>query len=93
MYASRYHEAVGEYTQLLADYERLLGPRHHWTLSVRGELGEAYLEVGRVAEGIELMEAAAAGLAAFVGPDYPDLTPDLTRLREAIDGARGQQAG
>jgi hypothetical protein len=42
--------------------------------------------VGRVAEGTELMEAAAAGLAAVVGPDFPE----VTRLREAIDEARAQ---
>lgn len=83
--AGRYHEAVSQYTQLLADYERVLGPRDSLTLSVRGALSEAYLEVGRIAEGTELMEAAAAGLAA-ISPD----SPEITRLREAIDWARGQ---
>ena len=82
MNAGKYHEAVSQYTQLLADYERVIGPRDNLTLlRVRGQLGEAYLEVGRTAEGIELMEAAAAGLAAIFGPDLPE----VTRLREAIE--------
>jgi tetratricopeptide (TPR) repeat protein len=91
MNAGRYHEAVGEYTQLLADYERVRGPMHNLTLplSVRGELGQACLGAGRIAEGIALMEAAAAELAAMAGPDFPE----VTGLREAIDEARGQQAG
>jgi hypothetical protein len=63
-----------------------MGPRHQLTLHARGQLGEAYLEVGRVAEGTELMEAAAAGLEATAGPDYPE----AARLRAAIDEARGQ---
>ncbi|HEX6526566.1 MAG TPA: hypothetical protein VF070_42100 [Streptosporangiaceae bacterium] len=62
----------------------VMGPRDSLTLSVRGQLGEAYLQVGRTAEGTELMEAAAAGLAAVAGPGFPE----VTRLREAIDEAR-----
>jgi hypothetical protein len=81
MNAGKYHEAVSQYTRLLADYERVIGPRDSLTLSVRGELGEAYLEVGRIAEGTELMEAAAAGLAAILGPGFPE----VTRLREVIE--------
>jgi len=81
MNAGRYDEAVSQYTQLLADYERVTGPRDNTTLHVRGHLGEAYLEVGRIAEGTELMESAAAGLAAILGPDFPE----VTRLREAIE--------
>jgi tetratricopeptide (TPR) repeat protein len=89
MNAGRYDAAVMEFTQLLADYERVGRPwQHNLTLSVRGELGEALLEVGRVAEGIELMEAAAAGLAAL----WPG-NLEVARLREAIDEARGQEAG
>ncbi len=71
---------------LLADYERVVGSRDTAALlCVRGELGEAYLEVGRTAEGIELMKASAAGLAAILGPDLPE----VTRLREAIEYADG----
>jgi hypothetical protein len=81
MNAGQYHEAVSQYTQLLADYERVIGPRDSLTLRVRSELGEACLEVGRVAEGTELLEAAAAGLAPILGPD----SPELTRLREVIE--------
>jgi hypothetical protein len=65
MNAGKYHDAVSQYTQLLADYERVVGPRNEATQRVRGELGEARLEVGLVAEGTELVEAAAAGLAPF----------------------------
>jgi hypothetical protein len=87
--AGRHLEAVREYTQLLADCERILGPAATLTAYVRGHLGEAYLEVGRVAEGIELMLAAAAGLVAIFGPDFSE----AVRLREAVDEARGQEAG
>jgi tetratricopeptide (TPR) repeat protein len=85
MYAGRYHEAISEYTQLLADCERLIGPRHNLTLFVRGNLGKAYLEVGQIAEGTELMEAAAGG-RGFMRPGFLE----IPRLREAVDEARGQ---
>jgi hypothetical protein len=84
MNAGRYPEAVSQYTQLLADYGRAVGPRDSLTLSVRGALGEAYLEVGRIAEGTELMEAAADGLAAIFGPG----SAEVTRFRESIDEGR-----
>jgi hypothetical protein len=85
MYAGRHHEAISEYTQLLADCERLIGPRHNLTLFVRGNLGKAYLEVGQIAEGTELMEAAAGG-RGFMRPGFLE----IPRLREAVDEARGQ---
>ena len=85
MYAGRYHEAISEYTQLLADCERVIGPRHNLTLFVRGNLGKAYLEVGQIAEGTELMEAAAGG-RGFMRPSFLE----IPRLREAVDKAGGQ---
>jgi len=85
MNAGRYHEAVSEYTRLLPDYERVMGPRHPLTQSVRGGLGQAYLEVGQIAEGNELMEAAAVGLG-FITPTTLETTP----IREVIDEAGGQ---
>jgi hypothetical protein len=72
--AGRCHEAVSEFTRLLADYERVMGPGHILTLSVRGYLGKALLEVGRVAEGTELMKAATAE-PAFIRPGIQEITP------------------
>jgi tetratricopeptide (TPR) repeat protein len=87
--AGRHHEAVREYTELLADHERVLGRAHSLTLSVRGNLGEACLGAGREAEGLELIESAADGLAALLGPDYWE----VVRFRERIAEARGQVPG
>lgn len=89
LHAKRYPEAVREYTELLADYERALGPEHNQTLLARASLGAACTEVGRVAEGIQLMEAAIPGLAALFGPD----DPAVAGYRDVIADARAQAAG
>jgi hypothetical protein len=52
---------------------------------VRGSLGKAYLEIGQVAEGTELMEAASFAVG-FIIPATQEITP----IREVIDEARGQ---
>jgi tetratricopeptide (TPR) repeat protein len=75
--------------QAVAEYERMLGTESPLSLMARATLGGAYVESGRVGEGIWQIEDAIARLTAVCGSD----DPDVARLQENLDAARGQARG
>ncbi len=83
---------IGE--RLVADQERILGPDHPDTLTVRNNLANAYQDAGRTDEAITLHEQDLAARERVLGPDHPDTLAsrdnlalayrDAGRLDEAI---------
>ena len=55
----------------LARTERMLGPGHPDTLTVRAELAQACLEAGQLTDAIPHFERTLAGREWVFGPDHP----------------------
>lgn len=56
---------------LVADCERLLGDTHPKTLAARNNLASAYVEAGRLAEAIPLLERTLTGCEKILGDTHP----------------------
>jgi tetratricopeptide (TPR) repeat protein len=65
-------QAVELGESLVADCERVLGADHVDTLAARGNLANAYLDAGRVAEVVPILEGTLADFERLLGPDHPD---------------------
>lgn len=70
--AGLYSSAVAYWDGLAASSERLLGPKHPDTLSVRGNLAVAYGETGHLNESITLLEAVVANRERLHDSDGSD---------------------
>jgi non-specific serine/threonine protein kinase/serine/threonine-protein kinase len=70
--AGRFRSAIPHFEHVRTHIDRLgLRPDHPYQLSLMGELGNAYRNVGRVEEGIRLLRAATEGLAKLYGQTDP----------------------
>ena len=65
-------DSIELYEQVLAERERVLGPDHPDTLTIRNNLAGAYKSAGRLAEAVELFERVLADRVRVLGPDHPD---------------------
>ena len=73
-----------EYGELLAaDCERLLGETHPMTLASRNNLATAYLEAGRLAEAIPLLERTVTDHETALGDTHPDTLMSRNNLASA----------
>jgi tetratricopeptide (TPR) repeat protein len=81
-------EAIPLYERTLADYERILGAAHPFTLTCQNNLGMAYQAAGRTAEAISLFERTAADCGRLLGTEHP-ATDAVRRNLAALTGQRG----
>ena len=65
-------DSIELYEQVLAERERVLGPDHPDTLTIRNNLAGAYKSAGRLAEAVELFERVLADRVRVLGSDHPD---------------------
>jgi tetratricopeptide (TPR) repeat protein len=76
--------------QTLAASERILGPDHPSTLSVRANLASAYQEIGRREEAVALLEQTLAASERILGPDHPStrtVRANLGYIRNRPEGS------
>jgi DNA-binding SARP family transcriptional activator len=66
-----HEDAVALLEQTLASSERILGPDHPSSLSVRANLAGVYQELGRHQEAVALLEQTLASSERILGPDHP----------------------
>ena len=78
----RFGEAIELYEQVLAEYERVLGPDHPDTLNARDNLAGAYDSVGRFAEAIDAWEKLLPDCQRVLGLEHP-LTKRVEKNLEA----------
>ncbi|MCP9945099.1 tetratricopeptide repeat protein [Streptomyces somaliensis] len=72
------------YHQAVADYERVYGPDHSETITVRSNLGYAHQLAGDIDAATALFERVLADRERLYGPDHP-----LTELaRQLLDRTR-----
>ena len=76
-------DSIELYEQVLAERERVLGPDHPDTLTIRNNLAGAYYSVGRFGEAIELYEQVLADRVRVLGPDHPDTLTTRNNLAGA----------
>ncbi|HEX2810430.1 MAG TPA: tetratricopeptide repeat-containing protein, partial [Kineosporiaceae bacterium] len=89
--AGRTAEAIALEERVLADRERLLGPEHPDTLTVRANLASSYSSAGRTAEAIALQEQALAEAERLLGPEHPDTLTARGNLASSY-GSAGRTA-
>ena len=80
-------DSIELYEQVLAERERVLGPDHPDTLTIRNNLAGAYYSVGRFGEAIELYEQVLADRVRVLGPDHPDTLTVRNNLAGAYKSA------
>ena len=80
-------DSIELYEQVLAERERVLGPDHPDTLTIRNNLAGAYYSVGRFGEAIELFERVLAERERVLGPDHPDTLTTRNNLAFAYHSA------
>ena len=80
-------QAVAEGEPLIGEFERVLGPDHPYTLTLRSNLAAAYQAAGRLAEAIPLFEQVLAGRERVLGPDDPDTLTSRSNLAVAYADA------
>ena len=80
-------DSIELYEQVLAERERVLGPDHPDTLTIRNNLAGAYKSAGRLAEAIELYEQVLADRVRVLGPDHPDTLTVRNNLAGAYKSA------
>ena len=78
-------DSIELYEQVLAERERVLGPDHPDTLTIRNNLAGAYYSVGRFGEAIELYEQVLAEYERVLGADHPDTLSVRNNLASAYD--------
>ena len=76
-------DSIELYEQVLAERERVLGPDHPDTLTIRNNLAGAYYSVGRFGEAIELFERVLAERERVLGSDHPDTLTTRNNLAGA----------
>ena len=76
-------DSIELYEQVLAERERVLGPDHPDTLTIRNNLAGAYKSVGRFGEAIELFERVLAERERVLGSDHPDTLTTRNNLAGA----------
>jgi serine/threonine protein kinase len=86
-YLSEAPLAIRQHKRALELLEAKLGPDHPDTLSVRNNLAGAYLDAGRTAEAVPLLEASLKLREAKLGPDHPDTLSSRNNLAEAYRAA------
>jgi hypothetical protein len=87
-----YPQAENLLSQVVAISQRVNGPRHLNTLYDRNQRGQAYVENGKVAQGIALLEKTLANSRAIPGAESPDTLRLEVSLGWAYD-AKGARAG
>ena len=80
-------DSIELYEQVLAERERVLGPDHPDTLTIRNNLAGAYKSAGRLGEAIELYEQVLADRVRVLGPDHPDTLTVRNNLAGAYKSA------
>ncbi|MEV6116692.1 FxSxx-COOH system tetratricopeptide repeat protein [Streptomyces sp. NPDC052109] len=92
--AGRVQDALDLGEQVLADYERILGPDHPaHTLQARGDLALCYSAAGRVQDSLDLRERVLADFERILGPDHPNtLTARHNLANSYSDAGRVQDA-
>ena len=80
-------DSIELYEQVLAERERVLGPDHPDTLTIRNNLAGAYYSVGRFGEAIELYEQVLAEYERVLGADHPDTLTVRNNLAGAYKSA------
>ena len=80
-------DSIELYEQVLAERERVLGPDHPDTLTIRNNLAGAYYSVGRFGEAIELFERVLAERERVLGSDHPDTLTTRNNLAFAYHSA------
>ena len=80
-------DSIELYEQVLAERERVLGPDHPDTLTIRNNLAGAYYSVGRFGEAIELFGRVLAERERVLGPDHPDTLTTRNNLAFAYHSA------
>ena len=70
--ASGIEQAIELYARTLPDYDRMIGPDHPDTLTLRNNLACAYHTAGRIDEAIELYARTLPDCERVLGPDHPD---------------------
>jgi tetratricopeptide (TPR) repeat protein len=76
-------KAIALFKQALATREARVGPDDPQTLTVMGELTEAYLDAGRADLALPLAEETLKLMTARLGPDHPDTLASMNNLAEA----------
>jgi hypothetical protein len=71
---------VALHEQVLAAYERVLGPDHPSTLGSRNNLANAYRAAGRTEEAVTLHEQVLAVRQRVLGPEHPDTVQSQNNL-------------
>ncbi|WP_237276549.1 tetratricopeptide repeat protein, partial [Streptomyces caniscabiei] len=69
--------------QVVADWERVLGPDHPDNLGVRVDLGLLYWRVGRTGEALSLLERVRADSELGLGVNHPESFSVREVLEEA----------
>ena len=84
----RYNQAVTMFTEVLTSCRNLLGPDHHATLTVAGNLGVAMVSARRHRAGIAAIEANLADRSRVWGEEDPATLTALDALATAhrLDG-------
>ena len=80
-------DSIELYEQVLAERERVLGPDHPDTLTIRNNLAGAYYSVGRFGEAIELLGRVLAERERVLGSDHPDTLTTRNNLAFAYHSA------
>jgi ATP-binding cassette, subfamily B, bacterial len=92
--AGRTEEAVALHEQILAAYERVLGPDNPSTLGARNNLANALRAAGRAEEAVALHEQVLAVRQRVLGPEHPDTVQSQNNLARAyVDAASGRLTG
>ncbi|WP_199749993.1 FxSxx-COOH system tetratricopeptide repeat protein [Amycolatopsis sp. WAC 04169] len=79
--------AIDYYSRACDSHERLNGPDHPNTLSLRNNLACAYESAGDLGRAIPLLEAALTDYERVLGPDHPDTLGSRDNLASAYQSA------
>ncbi|MET8509918.1 tetratricopeptide repeat protein [Streptomyces sp. NPDC004787] len=91
--AGRFSESAALKERTLADAERLLGPEHHQTAFLRGNLAVSHWDLGRREEAAALLARAVEELRSALGPGHPEVleyAESLELMRRELSGRTGR---
>ena len=74
--------------QARAEYERVFGRSHPYTLTAGGDLARVYQDAGRVADALSLFEQVLAEFERVLGPVHPETLTAMNNLALAYRDAR-----
>src|SRR5512144_2142946 len=81
------HQEIGYFEQLANTAQRVLGPDHRHTLSLRNNLAYVYQLAGRLGEAIPLCERTLADRERVLGSDHPDILDSRGTLAGVYESA------